>query len=229
MAVDADTALSTARDRMLDLLQREIRDTRVIEAMSHVPRERFVPAESRARSYDDNSLNIGEEQTISQPLMVALMLEAMELRPDDRVLEVGSGSGFAAAVLGQLVREVVGVERKRSLLERARETIAVCDFTNIRLHEAGDRLGWAEDAPFNAIVVSAAAPHVPRSLLDQLAADGRLVLPIGGRRAQELVRATKTAHGVELVRLGPCAFVPLIGADAWPEGGPRDASGRINV
>lgn len=214
---------------MLDLLRREIRDARVIEAMAHVPRERFVPPELRAHSYDDNSLRIGEGQTISQPLMVALMLEAMQLQPQDRVLEVGSGSGYAASVLSHLVREVVGVERKRPLLEHARETIAACDYTNIRLYEANDRLGRADDAPFDAILVSAAAPHVPRVLLDQLAAGGRLAIPIGTKRAQELVRATKTAHGVELVRLGPCAFVPLIGPDAWPDGETGDASGRIKV
>ncbi len=229
MAVDADTALSFARDRMLDLLRREIRDERVIEAMARVPRERFVPPELRARSYDDTSLSIGEGQTISQPLMVALMLEALLLRPQDRVLEVGSGSGYAAAILAQIVGEVVGVERRRALLERARTTIAACDYSNVRLYEATDRLGRSENAPFDAILVSAGAPHIPRVLLDQLAGGGRLVAPIGARRSQEVVRATKTDHGIELVRLGSCAFVPLIGAGAWPDAGPGGASGRINV
>lgn len=227
--MDAAAALSAARDRMLDLLRREIRDLRVIEAMARVPRERFVPAQLRAQSYDDRSLQIGDGQTISQPLMVALMLEAMQLTPQDRVLEVGSGSGYAAAVLGLLARQIVGVERKPSLLARARETIAACDYANVSLHEAGERLGRAGDAPFDAVLVSAAAPHVPRELLEQLGAGGRLVVPVGAARAQELIRATHTDHGVELARLGACAFVPLIGSGAWPDETTTDASGRINV
>jgi len=227
--MDTDAALSAARDRMLDLLRRKIRDQRVIEAMARVPRERFVPASLRAQSYDDRSLHIGDGQTISQPLMVAMMLEAMQLRPEDRVLEVGSGSGYAAAVLSELVLEVVGTERKPLLLARARETIAACDYANVSLHEAGDRLGRATDAPFDAVLVSAAAPHVPRPLLEQLGAGGRLVVPVGPGQAQELIRATRTDHGVELARLGSCAFVPLIGQDAWPDERTADASGRINV
>ena len=221
-------SLAAARERMLELLRRHIRDPLVIAAMASVPRERFVPAHLNHRAYDDCALPIGEGQTISQPLMVALMIEALQPLPGDRALEVGAGSGYAAAVVSRLVREVIAVELVPELCERARGTLAALRIEHVSVRLAGSHLGCKEDAPYDVILVSAGAPHVPRTLLDQLAEGGRLVVPIGTRRRQELVRATKTAHGVDLVRIGPCAFVPLIGEDAW-DAGDHIVSGRSIV
>jgi len=208
--------LAAERERMLALLRAHIRDERVVTAMALVPREVFVPADLRAYAYDDRALPIGEGQTISQPLIVGLMLDALQLQPDDRVLDVGTGSGYQAAVLSRLVHEVISVERIPALADRARQTLASLGFGNVHVHHAGDALGWPEDAPYDAIVVAASAPHVPRSLIDQLGEGGRMVLPVGERTQQQLVRVTRTAHGVTLERLGACAFVPLIAEEAWP-------------
>lgn len=210
--------LLAPRERMLALLRRHIRDARVIEAMAVVPRERFVPAHLRHRAYDDGALPIGEEQTISQPLMVALMCEAAELREDDRVLEVGTGSGYQAAVLSRLVSSVLSVERVAALLERAKGVLREVGYDNVRAELADDSLGMPAEAPFDVIVVAAGAPHIPRQLLAQLAPGGRLVIPVGELRTQELVVARQTPHGIEIARRGPCGFVPLIGAEAWETG-----------
>jgi protein-L-isoaspartate(D-aspartate) O-methyltransferase len=208
-------ALAASRLGMLHLLGRHIRDQRVIDAMAQIPRERFTPEHLRSRAYDDQALPIGEGQTISQPFIVAMMVEALQLRSSDRVLEVGAGSGYAAAVISRIAREVITVERIPELCERARETIAALNLQNVRVEVARDELGHKQGAPYDAILVSAGAPHIPRTLLDQLGDGGRLVVPIGSRHHQELVRATNTPHGVDLVRLGPCAFVPLIGEEGW--------------
>jgi protein-L-isoaspartate(D-aspartate) O-methyltransferase len=184
--------------------------------MADVPREEFVLAAQRRHAYDDAALPIGEGQTISQPLIVAMMIEALAIRPDARVLEVGSGSGYAAAVLSRLAREVIGVERIAALREKAEATISNLGYTNVRFYPAGATLGHNEDAPYDAILVSAGAPHVPRALIEQLASSGRMIVPVGVVRSQELVLVESTPHGIELSRLGPCAFVPLIGEDAWP-------------
>jgi protein-L-isoaspartate(D-aspartate) O-methyltransferase len=147
--------------------------------------------------------------------MVALMVEALCLSPRDRVLEVGTGSGYAAAVLSRLARQVVTVDRIPEFCANAARTLRELCLDNVSVHNAGEELGYKQDAPYDGVLVSAGAPHIPRSLLDQLAEGGRLVVPIGSRRQQELVRATDTPHGIELARIGPCAFVPLIGDDAW--------------
>jgi len=193
-----------------------VHDERVIDAMAAVPRERFVPADLRESAYDDRPLPIGGGQTISQPLIVGMMVEALQLHPDDTVLDVGTGSGYQAAVLCRLARRVVTVERIESLLLHAASVLAATGCANVETHLALDELGWPDGAPYDAIVVGAGAPHVPRGLVEQLAHGGRLVLPVGSMRAQELVRVTKTSHGVDLERLGPCAFVPLIAREAWP-------------
>jgi protein-L-isoaspartate(D-aspartate) O-methyltransferase len=148
-----------------------------------------------------------------------MMIQVLDLTPDDRVLEVGTGSGYAAAILSKLVREVVTVERVEPLLDEARTTLRALGIENVRSCPAGPVLGRPEDAPYDAILVSAGAPHVPRVLLEQLAPGGRLAIPVGTARAQDLVTARRTDHGIELRRHGPCAFVPLIGEEAWRAAG----------
>jgi len=219
MESEAERQLQFQRARLIESLRRELRDERVVDAIAAVPRQAFVPEHLRGQAYDDRALPIGEGQTISQPLMVGLMIQALDVRPSDRALEVGTGSGYAAAVLSRLVSEVVTVERNETLLNDARARLEGLGFTNVRAYVAGDVLGRPEDAPYDVILVSAGAPHVPRLLLEQLGTDGRLVIPVGSPRAQELVTARNTAHGVELRRHGPCAFVPLIGEEAWREAG----------
>ncbi len=199
-------------------MRREIRDERVLQAFASVPRERFVPPELQRYAYDDRPLPIGEGQTISQPLMVALMTQALRLKGDEKVLEVGTGSGYQAALLSQLAREVISVERVPELASTAAARLEALGYTNVRVHLAGEELGRPEDAPYDTIVVTAGAPEIPQSLIDQLAMNGRMVLPVGGRRSQQLVRVTKTDAGVTLERLGECRFVPLIGGkEGWPE------------
>jgi protein-L-isoaspartate(D-aspartate) O-methyltransferase len=219
----------SARDRMLALLHSRVHDERVIAAMASVPRERFVPDHLRLHAYDDSALPIGDGQTISQPLIVALMTEALALGPGDRVLEVGTGSGYQAAVLSSLAAEVVSVERLPQLRERAQRLLAALAYSNVAVYAAGEALGLAARGPYDAVVVTAAAPHVPRALLDQLKPGGRLVVPVGDLRGQDLVRAVASAHGVELTRLGACGFVPLIGRGGWPQTSVRDASGSSKV
>lgn len=207
--------VSAARRAMIAHIRRFVRDEHVIDAMASVAREDFLPEDLRERAYEDTALPIGEQQTMSQPLMVALMLQAAEVTSADDVLEVGTGSGYQAALLSRLAHSVVSVERIAAFRDNAARVLATAGYANVRVELAGDELGWLRTAPYNAIVVGAGAPHVPRSLVAQLASDGRLVIPVGNERGQELVRVRKTAHGVELVRLGACAFVPLIGRGAW--------------
>lgn len=226
---NAGPELALARERMLALLRAYVRDARVVAAMASVPRERFVAEHLRARAYDDCALPIGEGQTISQPLIVALMTEALALQPDDLVLEVGTGCGYQAAVLSHLAREVLTVERRPSTRERAQLLLAALRYANVHIYAAGDSLGLTARAPYDAIIVTAAAPRVPGSLIGQLRSGGRLVAPTGDLRAQHLVRAVKTPHGVELVRLGPCEFVPLIGRGAWSEADVLHASRSANL
>ncbi|MBB1496927.1 protein-L-isoaspartate(D-aspartate) O-methyltransferase [Paracoccus sp. MC1862] len=196
---------------------RGVRDPRVLEAMRHVPREAFVPG-SGADAYADRPLPIGEGQTISQPYIVAAMLEAAEISPDDRVLEIGAGSGYAAAVAGRLAREVIAVERIGPLAAAARERLARLGYENIEIrHDDGSR-GWPEKGAFDAILVAAAGPEVPPALLAQLAPGGRLVMPVGPRHAmQRLLRLRRTRGGIERDDLGAVAFVPLIGAEGFTE------------
>ncbi len=208
---------AAARARLVVQLRQEIKDERVIEAMARVPRECFVPPEEQHLAYEDMPLPIGFDQTISQPYIVALMTEAMELNGDQKVLEVGTGSGYQTAILAQLAKFVVTTERVAALVERAGIVLASLGYTNIEVHVARETLGWPEGAPYEAILVTAGAPCVPPDLLAQLAIGGRLVIPVGSRYMQELCRVTKRRRKNVTENLGGCLFVPLVGKGAWEE------------
>ncbi|CUV02684.1 Protein-L-isoaspartate O-methyltransferase [hydrothermal vent metagenome] len=215
---DPDKKLLSDRKALFSSLRRKIRSVPVVRAMERVPREEFVSARDRPRAYRDEPLSIGEDQTISQPYIVALITEALRLQPTDWVLELGTGSGYQAAVLAELVPDgnVVTVELVPSLAQQARETLAGLGYGNIVVEESTGSLGCPRLGPYDAIVVSAAAPTLSPTLLSQLALGGRLVVPVGSRDQQELVCALRTGEGISLRMLGPCRFVPLIGHDAFP-------------
>ena len=215
---DSDKKLLSDRKALFSSLRRKIRSVPVVRAMERVPREEFVSARDRPRAYRDEPLSIGEDQTISQPYIVALITEALRLQPTDWVLELGTGSGYQAAVLAELVPggNVVTVELVPSLAQQARGTLAGLGYGNIVVEESTGSLGCPRLGPYDAIVVSAAAPTLSPTLLSQLALGGRLVVPVGSRDQQELVCALRTGEGISLRMLGPCRFVPLIGHDAFP-------------
>ena len=213
------------REQMVEqqLARRGIRDARVLAALRAVPRERFVPPHLVDRAYDDGPLPIGHGQTISQPYVVAWMAEALQLDARSRVLEVGTGSGYAAAVLAELAAEVHSIERDVDLAQQAEERLAAAGYGRVHLHVGDGTLGWPDAAPYDAIVVAAGGPHVPPALRAQLVEGGRLVLPVGeDPDHQELVRVTRRKAGVDDVqRLGAVRFVPLVGAQGWPSDRPR--------
>lgn len=210
-----------AREALVRELRAEITDERVLGAFAQVPREQFVLPALQRYAYENRPLPIGQGQTISQPLMVALMTQALRLQGDEKVLEVGTGSGYQAALLSLLAREVITVERIDDLAREATRRLELLGYRNVRVHLAGDELGWLPGAPYDAIIVTAGAPAVPSALVDQLAMHGRLVVPVGARRIQQLVRATRAEHGVTIERLGECRFVPLISPKGgWPEEAP---------
>ncbi len=216
----SDERLQRAKEALFSALRREIRDERVIRAMEQVPRELFIPMSHRHLAYEDMALPIESGQTVSQPYIVALMTGALALRETDKVLEVGTGSGYQAAVLSRLVPQgsLLTVERLPELAEGARAMLATLGCKNVTVRLAGKTLGAPDAAPFDAIIVTAAAPRLPASLTDQLAPHGRIVAPVGSLREQELVKATRTDEGFSYQMLGPCRFVPLIGEGAWGEG-----------
>lgn len=199
---------------------RGILDPLILDAFREVPREKFVAGEFAAAAYDDHPLPIEAGQTISQPYIVALMIEAAEIRPGDKVLEVGAGSGYAAAVMSRIADQVIGIERQHDLVEVARERLERLGYRNVRILEGDGTRGCPEDAPFDAILAAASGSHVPKPLLDQLAPGGRLVMPVGGADwVQELVKLTKRSDGTtEQQNLGGVRFVPLIGEEGWREG-----------
>jgi protein-L-isoaspartate(D-aspartate) O-methyltransferase len=207
--------LERARENLLKHLEYEIADKRVIEAMKRVPREAFVSHEQCQAAYDDRPLSIGFGQTISQPFIVALMIQALDLTGDEKVLELGTGSGYEAAILAELAQKIVTVECIPELAESAGHVLNNLGYSNIEVHVSGRTLGWAEEAPYDAIIVSAGAPTVPKALLEQLAWNGRLVIPVGSRWQQELLRVTKLRKRNHVENLGGCYFVPLIGEGAW--------------
>jgi protein-L-isoaspartate(D-aspartate) O-methyltransferase len=208
---------ASARARLIKQLGTEIRDERVLAAMSRIPRELFVPPENRRLAYEDRPLPIGLEQTISQPYIIAMMTEALELAGTEKVLEVGTGSGYQTAILAELSRMVVTVERLPALAEGARRVLGNLGYDNIEFHLAGEELGWEEGAPYDAVMVTAGAPEVPAGLVSQLACGGRMVIPVGSRYLQEMCKITRRLEGNIVRNLGGCHFVSLIGKDAWRE------------
>jgi len=195
---------------------RDIEDARVLEAMASVPRESFVPTAERRRAYADAALPIGHGQTISQPYMVARIAEALELRLGERVLDVGTGSGYQAAVLAELGADVVTIERIPELAEQARANLAEAGY-EVDVRVGDGTLGVPELAPFDAIAVAAAAPALPRALYEQLRPRGRLVVPVGGQRAQRLELIVRSPEGPAVVHSVPCRFVPLVGEEGFRE------------
>jgi len=212
-----DIDFEAARAELIEHLSTEIKDERVLAAMHSIPRELFVPPGSRHLAYEDSPLPIGYDQTISQPFIIALMTEALELTGEERVLEVGTGSGYQAAILAKLARCVVTTERVPALAEAAKHVLDSLGFTNVEVHLAEETLGWQREAPYDAIMVTAGAPRVPTDLLAQLAIRGRLVIPVGSRYIQELYKITKGRKKNIIQNLGGCRFVSLIGKGAWEE------------
>lgn len=224
---DTSEGFALARRDMvrLQIRDRGIRQSGVLRAMEAVPRHLFVPAEFIARSYDDEPLPIGDGQTISQPFMVAAMAEALMLNGEEHVLEIGAGSGYQAAVLSLLARDVTTLEKHATLATAARERLAALGYANVRIEEADGSLGWPAGAPYDAILVTAAAPAVPPPLVDQLAEGGRLVIPVGSAEQQDLIRIVKREGRVSKQSLYACRFVPLRGFFGWRENSQESTRG----
>jgi len=207
------------RNRMVDeqIAARGVKDERVLSTMRKVPRHEFLPEAIRGMAYEDNALPIGEGQTMSQPYIVALMTELLDLKSTERVLEIGTGSGYQAAVLAELCEKVYSVERIKMLADKARATLDRLGYRTVAIKVYDGTYGWKEMAPFDAILVTAGAPDVPEPLMKQLRVGGRLVIPVGERYGQQLMKVVKTAEDVVAQRSIPCMFVPLIGAHGWKE------------
>ena len=205
------------RDLMVktQLIPRGIKDERVLAAMKKVPRHLFVDEPMKHRAYDDSALPIGEGQTISQPYMVAVMTELLELKGTEKVLEIGTGSGYQAAVLAELAKEIYTVERIAVLAERAEKRYRELGYANIRVKVADGTLGWPDASPFDRIIITAGTPKVPEPLLQQLADQGILIAPVGDRFSQQLIKVRKTGDKVLQEYHTPCVFVPLIGEYGW--------------
>jgi protein-L-isoaspartate(D-aspartate) O-methyltransferase len=206
-----------ARLKMVEeqIVSRGIKDPRVIAAMKKVPRHLFVEEALESQAYNDHPLPIGEKQTISQPYMVALMTEALQLKEKERVLEIGAGSGYQTAILAELAEKVFSIERIRSLAIKARQLLYELGYYNVEIKIFDGTYGWMEERPFDAIIVTAGAPDIPQPLLDQLAMGGRLVIPVGDAQVQDLIRVTRTEEGIKKEDLGGCRFVKLIGKYGW--------------
>ncbi len=213
------TTMEQKRQHMVrtQLRRRGIRDAAVLQAMSAVPRHLFLPEPIRAHAYEDCALPLEEGQTISQPFIVALMAQALQLQGHERVLEIGTGSGYAAAVLSHLSAEVYTIETVPTLTETARVCLAELGYGNVHVRQGDGTVGLLEHAPFDGIVVAAASPWVPHPLRRQLAVGGRLVIPVGGRDDQMLLRLTRSKQEVQVERLSGVRFVPLLGEHAWKD------------
>ncbi len=210
---------SLARERMVknQLIARGIKDERVLHAMGKIPRHLFIEEALTGEAYNDHPVPIGEKQTISQPYIVALMTEALELKGTENTLEIGTGSGYQTAILAELSSRVYTVERIKSLLVNARKLLAQLGYDNILFKAFDGTLGWKEYAPFDAIMVAAGAPGIPEPLTEQLADNGRLIIPVGDRDSQELIKITRKGETLKQKSLGGCRFVNLIGAYSWPD------------
>jgi len=208
-----------ARLRMVEeqVVARGIRDTRVIAAMRKVGRHLFVEEALQNQAYTDRPLPIGEKQTISQPYMVALMTETLQLTGKEKVLELGAGSGYQTAILAEIARKIFSIERILSLTMKARTLLLDLGYNNIEIKFSDGTQGWAAESPFDAIMVTAGSPDIPQPLLDQLAIGGRLVIPVGDESVQDLIRVTKTEEGIRREDFGGCRFVKLIGKHGWNE------------
>ena len=208
-----------ARERMVEtqLISRGISNSRVLEAMRKVPRHVFVEEALKEQAYSDYPLPIGEKQTISQPYIVALMSEALELKGDEKILEIGTGSGYQAAVLAELADRVFSIERFPALAYRANQILQKLGYQNVIIRVADGSLGWPDEAPFDGIMATAGTPKIPQPLVDQLGVGGRLVLPVGDRLSQELVQVERTPEGIKKTNLGGVRFVDLIGKWGWEE------------
>ncbi|MBI5101914.1 MAG: protein-L-isoaspartate(D-aspartate) O-methyltransferase [Nitrospirae bacterium] len=202
---------------LTQLIPRGIRDPRVLEVMSRVPRHLFVGERAMSRAYDDAALPTSDGQTISQPYMVAVMTELLTLRGNEKVLEIGTGSGYQAAVLSELSKEVFTIERIAALAAKAVEKFDAMKYTNIHVMTGDGTLGWPGEAPFDRIIITAGAPEIPKPLIDQLAPEGIIVVPVGDPYSQRLIRATKSAGGLKKEFHTPCVFVPLVGKFGWGE------------
>jgi protein-L-isoaspartate(D-aspartate) O-methyltransferase len=209
-----------ARERMVknQLISRGISDKRVLGAMEKIPRHFFVEEALRGEAYNDHPLPIGHKQTISQPYIVALMTEALELTGDEKTLEIGTGSGYQAAILAELSKRVYTIERIRALMVRARKILDELGYNNILFKAFDGTIGWKEHEPYDAIIVTAGAPKIPQPLLDQLADGGRLIIPVGNRFSQELIKVVKRTGTLMEKSLGGCRFVDLVGEYGWREG-----------
>ena len=210
-------ALESSRLKFLDLLVRRGVSAATINAISMVPREMFVPRSLKQDAYDDVALPTAQGQTISQPSLVAGIIDLLDIEPGHRVLEVGAGSGYQAAVVSLLAAHVVSVERIPELTETARDRLHRLGYSNCRIEQANDQIGWPADAPYDRIIVAAAAPKVPAALSNQLGPGGQMVIPVGSRTAQDLLVVTRVSNGLTVKKAGKCMFVPLIGRDAWAD------------
>jgi protein-L-isoaspartate(D-aspartate) O-methyltransferase len=210
-------SLAEQRARMVEeqLRVRGIRDERVLAAMAKVPREEFIAADDAGKAYGDHPVPIGAGQTISQPYIVAAMIEALAVGPENRVLEVGTGTGYQAAILGELAAEVWTIERQPELVATAREILSRLNYANVRVVDGDGSRGLAEHAPYDRILVAAAAPRVPDSLVAQLADGGRLVIPVGTRQEQQVQVVRKIGGEVSVTTRDLCRFVPLVGEEGW--------------
>ena len=210
---------SLARERMVknQLIPRGINDERVLQVMGKIPRHLFIEEALAGEAYNDHPVPIGEKQTISQPYIVALMTEALELKGNEKTLEIGTGSGYQTAILAELSSRVYTIERIKSLLVNARELLAQLGYNNILFKAFDGTLGWKEYAPFDAIMVTAGSPSLPKPLIDQLADNGRIIIPVGDRYSQELIKVIRKEEGLKQESLGGCRFVNLIGVHGWSD------------
>ena len=207
------------RSRMVDeqIAGRGVKDERVLAVMRKIPRHEFLPEGIRGMAYNDSALPLGEGQTMSQPYMVAIMTEFLGLKGTERVLEIGTGSGYQAAVLAELCQKVYTVERIKTIADKARATLDRLGYKSVAIKIYDGTYGWKEMAPYDAIIVTAGSPDIPGPLVEQLKEGGRMVIPVGDRYGQQLIKVVKTSEGIITERSIPCVFVPLIGNHGWKE------------